>query len=955
VAFAPSSPLFQFFRVTLLCVEPASSFRLVPELFYVPQDKIEEAKSNRWVEGRLPNSNIPLVWAQSLMIVGDLLLEEIVTPGELDPLGRRFRSLRERHDTLVQVVLLTETEELQRHLSVLGLDTQTVGEITPFRVHPSARLSQLYTLLGRNHKMNLTGRPNGPIRTLATSKIYRINGVVHLFTPHFMEVQKYYTTMDNELIVETFKDELEFVRKNWHLHGRPTLTLVLTAAMFSSTNAKALLNLLVSLRSGTCHHVRVRIGRITEMVNTSCIDDMEFLSHGASFHDILNKPYTTTISDVAFLKTTTTIAGSMRHHRPKVRRRTSSPFHHGSRKSSYDSEPGTLGEEENIPEMEVTTAEVMESEAAEGAADVKAGDLFLHGAESEEAVTVEGCIQRLRESNDMVLQVDLMDDLVTLRGLDFVIEDLGSLRELLEGLYLSSARTQQWSVTRYTTSLLHKEIEGLAASVVEILVQQRQLTLGPPGHEAVLTGPLSPSQLEELIFTLYSHTDIREVALVQELIAFLELFVRAEPYFFEGILRFRISDLITTLKGEVLAQEALTSLDEATEQLLRRSPSAIKRLVHQVYAHHSEIRLLEEADFAAWRACGFPGFDPACHLAPENSDQLLPPELPVTHTPTKIPIIAKSAGFMSGNYGVVEVDDQVVLDMRGSGIGVVAIDPADGHVLDQAEFDTHAAPEESENLARFISSQKSEAVIVAVVRDDASENLMPTAQAALEKIGSLRIGELEYRSSWAFISSGSAEELRSPKDGPVEGITAFLEVNGASTVEFLRPSRGLWRRRRQVNGGLIRFPPDFFPQVYAVLQRARGGLALNNSFLARDPTVRHMTPGERNFALSIQSWVELCHDPVDRCLATEALVAVYSLNKDFPDRSLLDTVSLDNIIAEAIRACWATIEPTRTAEFDELREVAREFFSDLPADGKDGTTRFLVDAARTTLYPEAPS
>ena len=943
---------FFFFFVFFFCY---FKFRLVPELFYVPKDKIAEVRADRWAPGRVPNDSIPLVWAQSLMIVGDLLLDDFVTPGELDPLGRRFRSLRERRDTLIQVVLLTETEDLQRHLSILGLETQTVGEISPFRVHSSARLSQLYTLLGRNRKMGLTGRPYGPIRTLATSKVYRINGVAHLFTPHFMEVQKYYTTMDNDLVVEMFKNELEFVRKNWHLPGRPTLTIVLTSAMFSSANANALLNLLLSLRSGTCHHVSVKVGRITEMVNTSCIDEMEFLSQGVSFQDILGKPYTTTVSNVAFLKTSTAGAASRYHHRPKSRRRPGASFHHGLMHSSSDSELGLSEEKNSLKELPLTEERAQKAEVAVAAVGVldQREEVLLHG-NPEEQTTVEGWIQRLRECHDMVLQADLIDNLVTLHGLDFVIEGLGSLRELLEGLYLSSATSQYWSVTRHTTALLRKEIDNLAASVVEILVQQRQLTLGPPGCEVILTAPLSPAQLEDLIFSLYSHSDIREVALVRELLTFLELFVRAEPNLFEGILRLRISDLIATLKGEVLAHEALGSFDEASERLFHRSPSAVKQLVHQVFAFHSEFQQPDEADFSAWRATSFPAFDPARYQILGNGGKLLPPESLIPHTHTKVSIAAKSAGFMSGNDSVVELDDRVIFEMHGSGIGVVIIDPANGRVTDQAEFNTHASVDESEHLAHFIFSQKSESVVVAVVKNDASENLTPAARAALEKVGSLRIGELEYHSSWAFISAGSAEELRGPKDGPAEGVRASLEVNDTSATEFLRPSRGQWRRRRQLDGGLIRFPPDFFPQVHAVLKRTRGGIVLNGSLLAQDPTVRHMTPGERNFALSIQSWMEHCPDPLDRSLATEALVAVHTLYEHFPDAPL-EALILDDVIAEATRACWAAIEPAWAGEFNKLHVLAREFFSDVPAMGKDGTLRFLRSAARMILYPKAPS
>jgi len=45
---------------------------------------------------REPNDNIPLVWAQSLMLLGDLLLNQILTVEEIDPVGRRLKPVKEQ-------------------------------------------------------------------------------------------------------------------------------------------------------------------------------------------------------------------------------------------------------------------------------------------------------------------------------------------------------------------------------------------------------------------------------------------------------------------------------------------------------------------------------------------------------------------------------------------------------------------------------------------------------------------------------------------------------------------------------------------------------------------------------------------------------------------------------------------------------------------------------------------
>jgi hypothetical protein len=44
-----------------------------------------------------------------------------------------------------------------------------------------------------------------------------------------------------------------------------------------TSNRRNLLNFMMSLRSGICNGVRVRVGRLSEMINTSCIESLDFL------------------------------------------------------------------------------------------------------------------------------------------------------------------------------------------------------------------------------------------------------------------------------------------------------------------------------------------------------------------------------------------------------------------------------------------------------------------------------------------------------------------------------------------------------------------------------------------------------------------------------------------------------------------------------------------------------
>ena len=123
--------------------------RLVPELYFVPLDRVVEEKAHPHSQVREPNHNVPLVWAQSLKLLGDMIFDDLLQPEELDPLGRRLPLLRPgQTETVVQVVLLAEDAELQKALLADGLETQTVDQVHPITVCGPSRLRDAFTFIG---------------------------------------------------------------------------------------------------------------------------------------------------------------------------------------------------------------------------------------------------------------------------------------------------------------------------------------------------------------------------------------------------------------------------------------------------------------------------------------------------------------------------------------------------------------------------------------------------------------------------------------------------------------------------------------------------------------------------------------------------------------------------------------------------------------------------------------
>lgn len=102
--------------------------------------------------------------------------------GELDPLNRRLGA-QKKPDVVVQVVILAEDNVIRDKLAEHDLHVQTIAEVAPIEVQPARVLSHLYTYLGRNKKLGLSGRKSRDVGILSTSKLYSLKDRIFAFTP----------------------------------------------------------------------------------------------------------------------------------------------------------------------------------------------------------------------------------------------------------------------------------------------------------------------------------------------------------------------------------------------------------------------------------------------------------------------------------------------------------------------------------------------------------------------------------------------------------------------------------------------------------------------------------------------------------------------------------------------------------------------------------------------------
>ena len=465
----------------------------------------------------MPNENIPLVWAQSLYWLGEIIEAGLIDLGDIDPLGRHLHR-RKPHPSVVQVALLAEDSALQDELAGYGIATETLAEIEPIKLSDAQELAGIYYQVGRNEKLNLTGRPKRLVRSLTTAQVFRIRGERVMFLPSFVNPQQFYITLDYHFLIAQIESEISYISRHWYNLGRPTLILMLTRKLVE-TGQEPLLELMLQLRDGDCKGTPVRLGSLNQLLLTAGserIDDLEEFE--------VSQPS----------QTEAEVSSAYLLYNPT------------------QSQPLTPTQE------------------------------FSLECERESDVLLE----RLRESQNIYEQVEILHTLVGLEGLEF---DTGfggerpvTVADLLEELYNKASHydarntgTVHWSVVRYAAGLLGKASLGLTEAVTDVVVRQKQLAIGKSySEESIITSPLPHNELMEKI-DRFCHEDVRDRVLTQEIAIYLGLMIQAEPSLFDGLLTLRVGYLILLLTTEIVSEFGMTQ-DEAYNKLMQLSPFEIQ-------------------------------------------------------------------------------------------------------------------------------------------------------------------------------------------------------------------------------------------------------------------------------------------------------------------------------------------------------------------------------------------
>ncbi|XP_028923441.1 phosphorylase b kinase regulatory subunit alpha, skeletal muscle isoform isoform X2 [Ornithorhynchus anatinus] len=622
--FGGNAEQVQEYREALegVLIKGKNGVRLLPELYSVPPEKVDEEYQNPHSVDRVPKGKLPHMWGQSLYILGSLMAEGFLAPGEIDPLNRRFSTVP-KPDVVVQVSILAESEEIKAILKKHDLEVETIADVYPIRVQPARILSHIYASLGRNSRMNLSGRPYRHMGVLGTSKLYDIRKTIFAFTPQFIDQQQFYLALDNKMIVEMLRTDLSYLCSRWRMTGRPTITFPISHTMLDKSGTalnSAVLATLRKMQDGYFGGARVQTGKLSEFLTTSCCTHLSFMDpgheeklYGDSFEDNYSglnsedwmndfdptdKAHSgdeiTRYLDHLLEHTTprpklppTAQKGGLSRFRAAVQTTrdfmslvTQAKDLHVQNVHMYlptklfqDSQPSLklldspqlASTDEQVPSVRV--------------------EMHLPRDQSGE-VDFRALADQLRDCPSLQDQADILYMLYTMKGPDWDTEiyDEGgaTVRELLVELYGKVGDSRQWGLIRYISGILRKKAEALDEACTDLLSHQKHLTVGlpPEPREKTISAPLPYEELTQLINEA-SENNMMISILTQEIMVYLAMYMRTQPTLFAEMFRLRIGLIIQVMATE-LAQSLHCSAEEATESLMNLSPSAMKNLLHHI-------------------------------------------------------------------------------------------------------------------------------------------------------------------------------------------------------------------------------------------------------------------------------------------------------------------------------------------------------------------------------------
>ncbi|XP_037297906.1 probable phosphorylase b kinase regulatory subunit beta isoform X1 [Manduca sexta] len=488
---------------------------VIPWYYYVPKEGVENERTEPNSVRRIP-ANQPsdsenkdtgglFLWAQSLFVLAQLLTGGLLHVNELDPIRRylpsynrprragRYSAFQAKPafgiatDLVVQVVLIAESMRLQAMMGTYGIQTQTPHEVEPVQICSSTQLVHVYRELGVCQKLKLTGRPIRPVGSLGTSKIYRVCGMTVLCYPLIFEVSEFYLYRDMALLIDDIKTELQFVGKYWRLSGRPTVCLLVREEHMRDPHFKQMLDLFAMLKKGHCDGVKVRLGRLQNLISSSCMEHLDFMSQG-EFPSEMFTQFKQLEHEYIGYQSLTDVPRTLTYREETI---------------SYDS--------------------------------------YKHRSTPD-------VVAALRSTDNIFAQCQLWGILLEREGPMYEVSGASALQSL-KALYHTAGVLRHWRAVRYCSSLLNHTVDSISPFITTVLVNGKQLTVGVIGQkETVFDKPMTPGEIQSVMYSTIQPYDIIGAVLQQEIVLYCGRLIATNPDMFRGILKIRVGWVLEAIR-----------------------------------------------------------------------------------------------------------------------------------------------------------------------------------------------------------------------------------------------------------------------------------------------------------------------------------------------------------------------------------------------------------------------
>uniref|UniRef100_A0A672ZT85 Phosphorylase b kinase regulatory subunit n=1 Tax=Sphaeramia orbicularis TaxID=375764 RepID=A0A672ZT85_9TELE len=502
---------------------------VIPKYYYVPADFVEAEQSNHGSQKRFPSNSGRdgkiFLWGQALYNIAKLLVDELISPKDIDPIHRYVPRQDQRNvsmrysnqgpienDVVIHVALIAESQRLQVFLNTYGIQTQTPQQVEPIQIWPQKELVKAYRFLAINKKLGLSGRPDSK-HTSTCAHILLIN-----FLLGFSEI--FVASITVSVLCLHVQNALQFIKQCWKMQGRPLFLVLIREDNIKGSRFNPVLDMLASFKKGNIGGVKVHVDRLQTLISGAVVEQLDFLRVNEA-----EIPEFKSFEELELPK------------HSKVKRQMSTP---------------NASEMEQQPEINV--------------------DEWLNKPTHE-------IMQKFHDCDCLASQAQLAGILLRREGPNFLTKDVNLMDEL-ERIYRRAGSRKLWSVVRLAASLLTKLVDSLAPSITSVLVHGKQVTLGFFGQEEeVISNPLSPGVIQGIIYSKCSlQGGEREAVLQQELVIHIGWIISNNPELFSGMLKIRVGWIVQAMKHELKIRAG----DMPPQDIYQLSPSDIKQLLLDV-------------------------------------------------------------------------------------------------------------------------------------------------------------------------------------------------------------------------------------------------------------------------------------------------------------------------------------------------------------------------------------